>query len=86
MLAYEPNVVERYGAGRGLSYGSLYNYDVQTPLLLYGSQFRAMTEEDAVESVDIAPTLARALRVSPPSSSSGTVLSEAFAPDARGTK
>jgi hypothetical protein len=86
MLAYEPNVVERYGAGRGLSYGSLYNYDVQTPLLLYGSQFRAMTEEDAVDSVDIAPTLARAFRVSPPSSSSGTVLSEAFAPDVKGAK
>jgi Type I phosphodiesterase / nucleotide pyrophosphatase len=86
MLAYEPNAVERYGAGRGLSYGSLYNYDVQTPLLLYGSQFRAVAEEDAVESVDIAPTLARALRVAPPSSSSGRVLSAAFAPDVKGTK
>ena len=86
MLAYEANVVERFGEGRGVSYGSLYNYDVQTPLLLYGPQFRAVTDERAVESIDIAPTLARALRVAPPSSSSGTVLSEAFAPDVKGAK
>jgi hypothetical protein len=86
MLAYEPNAVERYGAGRGISYGSLYNYDVQTPLLLYGSQFRAMTEESPVESVDIAPTLARALRVAAPSSVSGSVLSDVFATDPKGGK
>ena len=86
MLAYEPNAVERYGDGRGVSYGSLYNYDVQTPLLLYGSQFRAMTEEAAVDSVDIAPTLARALRVGAPSSASGRVLSAVFAPDVKGTR
>src|SRR5262249_30421987 len=41
MLAYEPRAVERYGSGRGISYGSLYNYNVQTPLLFYGPQFRA---------------------------------------------
>lgn len=86
MLAYESNAVERYGAGHGLSYGSLYNYDIQTPLLLYGSQFRSTTEEAPVESVDIAPTLARALRVAAPSMNSGKVLSAAFAPDTKGPK
>ena len=86
MLAYQPNTVERYGAGRGISYGSLYNYDVQTPLLFYGSQFRAVIDEDPVDSVDIAPTLARALRVAAPSANAGRVLSGAFAPDVKGGK
>jgi Type I phosphodiesterase / nucleotide pyrophosphatase len=86
MLAYEPNAVERYAAGRGISYGSLYNYDVSTPLLFYGPQFRAVTVERAVDAVDIAPTLARALRVAVPSSSTGRVLEEVFAPDVKGAK
>ncbi len=86
MLAYEPKAVERYGSGRGISYGSLYNYDVQTPLLFYGPQFRARVVESAVDAVDIAPTLARAMQVAMPSSSSGRVLTEVFAPDAKGTK
>jgi hypothetical protein len=86
MLGYEPNAVEEYGAGRGISYGSLYNYDVQTPLLFYGSQFRARTVERPVEPVDIAPTLARALRVAAPSSSTGRVLGDVFAPDKKGEK
>src|SRR6185436_20749706 len=74
MLAYEPGAVERYGSGKGISYGSLYNYDVQTPLLLYGPQFRAHTVEGPVDAVDIAPTLARAMQVAAPSSSTGHVL------------
>ena len=86
MLAYEAGVGERFGDGRGVSYGSLYNYDAQTPLLLYGPQFRAVTDERPVESVDIAPTLARALRVATPTSSSGRVLAAAFAQDAKGAK
>jgi len=86
MLAYEPNAVEEYGAGRGISYGSLYNYDVQTPLLFYGSQFHARTVERPVEPIDIAPTLARAIRVAAPSSSTGRVLGDVFAPDKKGEK
>lgn len=86
MLAYEPNAVEEYGAGRGISYGSLYNYDVQTPLLFYGSQFQARTVERPCQAVDIAPTLARALRVAAPSSSTGRVIDEVFAPDKKGEK
>jgi len=86
MLAYEPNAVEEYGAGRGISYGSLYNYDVQTPLIFYGSQFHARTVERPVEPIDIAPTLARALHVATPSSSTGRVLGDVFAPDKKGEK
>jgi hypothetical protein len=86
MLSYDAGAVERFGSGRGISYGSLYSYDVQTPLLFYGSQFRAVTEERPVDSVDIAPTLARALRVASPSSTSGRALGGAYAPDVKSPK
>ena len=79
MLSYQPEYVEDYGQGRGISYGSLYNYDIRTPLCFYGPQFRAAVFEQSVEAVDLAPTLARALGVAPPSSGSGRVLGEAFA-------
>ena len=78
MLAYHPEYVEDYGQGRGISYGSLYNYDVRVPLCFYGPQFPAGVFESPVQSVDVAPTLARAMGVAPPSSSEGRVLGEAF--------
>jgi hypothetical protein len=79
LLSYRPEYVEDFGLMRGVSYGSLYNYDIRTPLCFYGPQFRARVVEDPVAAVDIAPTLARAMGVAPPSSSSGRVLGEAFA-------
>jgi hypothetical protein len=79
MLSYQAEYVEDFSAGRGISYGSLYNYDVQTLLCFYGPQFRAAVFEHPVESVDLAPTLARAVGVATPSSSLGRVLGEAFA-------
>ena len=79
MLSYRPEYVESFGAGRGVSYGSLYNYDARVPLCLYGPQFRAGQFEQTVEAVDFAPTLARAMGVAPPSSSTGRVLGEALA-------
>ncbi len=78
MLSYRPEYVEDYGQGRGISYGSLYNYDVRVPLCFYGPQFPAGVFESPVQSVDVAPTLARAMGVAPPSSSVGRVLGEAF--------
>jgi hypothetical protein len=78
MLSYHPEYVEDYDAARGISYGSLYNYDVRTPLCFYGPQFRAAVFESPVESIDVAPTLARAIGVPAPSSSTGRVLGEAF--------
>ncbi len=78
MLAYRPECVEDYGQGQGISYGSLYNYDAQVPLCFYGPQFRAGVFEAPVESVDLAPTLARAMGVAAPSSIVGRVLGEAF--------
>lgn len=79
MLSYRPEYVEDFGAGRGISYGSLYNYDVRVPLFFCGPQFRAGVFESPVEAVDVAPTLARAMGIAEPSSSLGRVLSEALA-------
>ena len=79
MLSYRPEYVEDYGQGRGISYGSLYNYDARVPLCFYGPQFRAGVYETPVESVDVAPTLARLLGATEPSSSIGRVLAEALA-------
>jgi predicted AlkP superfamily pyrophosphatase or phosphodiesterase len=79
MLSYRPEYVEEFGAGRGVSYGSLYNYDTHVPLFLYGPQFRAEVFDAPVEAVDLAPTLARALGLAEPSSSIGRTLSEALA-------
>lgn len=82
MLSYQPGYVEEFGAGRGVSYGSLYNYDARVPLFLYGPPFRARVIEETIETIQIAPTLARVAGVALPSSSTGRVLAEAFAPRA----
>ena len=80
MLAYRPEYVEDFGAGRGVSYGSLYNYDACVPLVFCGPQFRAGVFEAPVEAVDVAPTLARAMGIAEPSSAVGRVLGEALVP------
>jgi arylsulfatase A-like enzyme len=79
MLSYEPEAVEDFGAGRGVSYGSLYNYDTRVPLFLYGPQFGKKLIEGAIEAVDLAPTVARAAGIATPSSATGKVLAEAYA-------
>jgi hypothetical protein len=76
MLSYRAEYVEDFGQSRGVSYGSLYNYDARVPLCFYGPQFRAGVYESPVESVDVAPTLARVMGVAAPSSSTGRVLGE----------
>ncbi len=78
ILSYHPEYVEDFGQGRGISYGSLYDYDVRVPLFLFGPQFRAAVFESPVASVDVAPTLARVMGVASPSSSTGRVLGEAL--------
>jgi hypothetical protein len=79
MLSYQPEYVEDFGAGRGISYGSLYNYDARVPLFFCGPSFHPGVIEGPVEAVDVAPTLARVLGVGEPSSSVGRVLGEALA-------
>ena len=70
---------ESLGGFWRVSYGSLYDYDVRVPLCFYGPQFRAGVFEGPVQSVDVAPTLARVMGVAPPASSVGRVLGEALA-------
>jgi hypothetical protein len=79
VLAYAPGFVEDFAGGRGISYGSIYNYDTRVPLILFGPQFRPGEREDNIELTDLAPTLARAMGTALPSSSTGRILGEAFA-------
>jgi hypothetical protein len=78
LLAYQPYYWERYGSGRGLTTGSYYAYDTRVPLVLYGTAFRHRSFAQPVEAVDLAPTLAAALKIAPPSSTTGRVLLEAL--------
>lgn len=78
MLSYRPGYIESAGFDRGISYGSLYNYDARVPLCFYGPAFRPGIYEQTVELVDFAPTLARIAGVATPSFSSGRVLGEAM--------
>lgn len=78
MLSYRPGYIEYFGQDRGVSYGSLYNYDVSVPLFFYGPQFRPGVYQRPVESIDVAPTLARVIGAGLPSSSTGRALAEAM--------
>lgn len=78
MLSYRPGYIESTGLDRGISYGSLYDYDARVPMYFYGPQFRPGVYEQTVEAIDFAPTLARVAGVAPPSVSMGRVLGEAL--------
>ena len=57
------------------THGSPHPYDTNVPILMYGPQWIKPGRVDArVEVVDIAPTLARLLRVATPSASEGRLL------------
>jgi type I phosphodiesterase/nucleotide pyrophosphatase len=86
MLSYRPEFVEDYGAGRGISYGSLYNYDAVVPVCFYGPQFRAGTFVRTVGSVDVAPTLALALGAPLPASAVGNALGDALVENVKSKK
>jgi len=80
MLVYEPYFVERFASGRGTSSGSLYRYDTDVPLILFGTGFRAGRFESEVDATAVAPTLAALLGIPAPTSATGNVLSEALLP------
>jgi len=79
MISYRPGYIENSGQNRGISYGSLYNYDARVPMAFYGPHFRPGVYEQSVNAVDFATTLARVAGVSPPAASVGRVLTEALA-------
>jgi hypothetical protein len=86
LLTYAPEYGEDYGPARGISYGTLYNYDAQTAAIFCGPQFASGSVERTVEAVDIAATVARAYGLPLPSSCTGAAIAEAFAPTTRDVK
>ena len=48
------------------------------PLIFYGAAFQAQAFDGPASGADLAPTLAAALDIPPPSSSTGRVLAEAL--------
>ncbi|HLX22396.1 MAG TPA: alkaline phosphatase family protein [Usitatibacter sp.] len=64
-----------FGPPPGTTHGSPYDYDTNVPLLFYGPPWILPGRIDTrVEVVDIAPTLARLLRIAAPAASEGKVL------------
>ena len=62
------------------SHGTPYSYDTHVPLILFGPAFRAGVYQQDVFTIDLAPTLAAALRINPPALATGKVLAEALEP------
>lgn len=80
MLVYEPYYVEEFGDRRGTSSGSLYRYDTDVPLILFGVGFKPGRFESEVDATAVAPTISALLGVPAPTSATGKVLSEALLP------
>jgi predicted AlkP superfamily pyrophosphatase or phosphodiesterase len=64
----------------GTDHSSPYTYDTHVPLAFFGFPFQPGTYRGHAEPVDLAPTLSSLLGISPPSHSTGRVLTEALAP------
>jgi predicted AlkP superfamily pyrophosphatase or phosphodiesterase len=80
MLVYEPYYVEEFGNNRGTSSGSLYRYDTDVPLILFGVGFKQGRFEREVDATAVAPTISALLGIPAPTSATGQVLSEALLP------
>ena len=64
------------GAPSGTSHGTVYRYDRHVPIVFWGGVPSGVVNRH-VRTVDIAPTLARLLRVPPPGGLDGGILPEA---------
>jgi predicted AlkP superfamily pyrophosphatase or phosphodiesterase len=60
------------------SHGTPYDYDSNVPVIFYGAPFKAGKYSDFVRTVDIAPTLAKAVGVTPSEKLDGVVLTKAL--------
>lgn len=78
MLAYEPYYSEAFGDGRGVTTGSPYRYDTETPLILFGADFQPGRYARSVPAAAVAPTLAVLLGVATPSVAAEDPISEAL--------
>ena len=69
----------------GASHGSPHDYDAHVPVLFWGQAFAPGRRSEPARVVDMAPTLARALGVTPTERLDGRVLTSAFR-NARGPR
>ena len=67
-----------WGAATYAQHGSPHDYDTRVPVIFYGAPFRPGKYARFARVVDIAPTLARVLRVAPGEPLDGRVLEEAL--------
>ena len=67
-----------WGTNIVATHGSPYDYDSHVPLIFYGPWFRTGRYDDAVRTVDIAPTLAEVTGVKPSERVDGVVLTRAL--------
>ena len=77
MYLTQPWVVEEDDPA-GTGHGTPWAYDQRVPLLWYGAGIRPGTWSGEATVADIAPTLARLLRIPPPSAARGRILTEAL--------
>ncbi|ARN73192.1 alkaline phosphatase family protein [Oceanicoccus sagamiensis] len=57
-------------------HGSPWRYDTHVPIIFAGAGIKAGNSSRRVHPIDVAPTLAKLLKLSPPAGSQGTVLQE----------
>ena len=67
-----------WGAGTYATHGTPHDYDARVPVIFFGSPFRSGMHPQVVRVVDMAPTLARALGVTPLERLDGVVLRAAL--------
>jgi predicted AlkP superfamily pyrophosphatase or phosphodiesterase len=60
------------------THGSAYDYDTHVPLIFFGAAFRAGRYPNFIRTVDLAPTLARIVGVTPSEKLDGVVLEQAI--------
>lgn len=67
-----------WGSRASAQHGSVHDADAHVPIIFYGPAFRPGKNAEFARTADIAPTLARALRVNPTEPLDGRVLTSAF--------
>lgn len=75
ILNLQPGWIEERDNVRSLS-GSMYGYDTQVPIILYGTGIAPQRIDREVDMTSAAPTLARLLGIPEPEASEGTPLKE----------
>ena len=78
VVTLRPYTVWKYGNSAMAMHGSPSDLDARVPLILYGAPFRPGRHTEKARVVDLAPTLARVLHVSPTDRLDGRVLEAAL--------